>query len=279
MHIDWFVLFAQLVNFLILVYLLKRFLYTRIIQAMNEREAKMVARFEEAAKLKKEAEETIRAYEEKNSSLQVQAERMLNQARDAADRRQRELMSQARFEVDEIRRRWSENVLKEKAAFLEGLRLRAGKQVYAIARKILSDLADATIEHRMVEVLISRIDALSQKEKEAIKSSLEDSGEEVIVQSAFPLAPEDRQRMAATVQRLTGSPDRGIQYRENLDLIGGIELLAHGHRIAWNISDYLDSLEANFDRALREEVRQNHPESPHSEEQKPCTAIPLTIMI
>jgi F-type H+-transporting ATPase subunit b len=261
MHIDWFVLFAQLVNFLILIYLLKRFLYTRIIQAMNEREAKIVARFEEAGKLKEEEEEMIRVYEEKNSSLQVQAERMLNQAREAADKRQKELMDRARSDVDEIRRRWSETVLQEKEAFLESLRRRAGRQVYAIARKILTDLADAAIERRMVDVLIERIDSLDQKEKDAIKNSLEDSEEEVIIQSAFPLAPEDRQRLTATVQRLTGNPDRVVMYRENADLISGIELVAHGRQIAWNINDYLDNLEASFDRAIREEVRQTHPES------------------
>ena len=45
MHIDWFVLFCQVFNFLLLVYLLKRFLYGRIIKAMDDREAKIAARF------------------------------------------------------------------------------------------------------------------------------------------------------------------------------------------------------------------------------------------
>ncbi|OPY07132.1 MAG: ATP synthase subunit b [Syntrophus sp. PtaB.Bin001] len=121
----------------------------------------------------------------------------------------------------------------------------------------------------MVEVLIERIDSLDQKEKESIKSTFQDSEEKVIVQSAFPLAPEDRRRLAVAVGSLTGKTDRAIEYRENADLISGIELLAHGRQIAWNVSDYLDNLEASFDRALREEVRQDHPEIPHSEEQKP----------
>jgi len=124
MQIDWFVLFAQMVNFLILLYLLKRFLYTRIISAMNEREAKMIARFEEGERLQREAEDAARAYEEKNASLQVQAEKMLNEAREAANRRKQEWMDSARGEVDSIRQRWIETVLQEKASFLESLRQR-----------------------------------------------------------------------------------------------------------------------------------------------------------
>jgi len=50
MHIDWFVFFAQIVNFLLLVWLLKKFLYGRIINAIDTREAKIKATFEEAEK-------------------------------------------------------------------------------------------------------------------------------------------------------------------------------------------------------------------------------------
>jgi len=259
MHVDWFVLFAQLVNFLLLIYLLKRFLYTRVIRAMNEREAKITARFEEAEKLKRKAEEAARGYEEKNSSLKVQADKMLSEAREAANRRQRALMDQAREEVDSIRRRWYETVLQEKTSFLESLRQRTGKQVYAIARQILADLADTDIEQKMIDVLIDRIRSLDPNECEKIRSALEDSREEVIVQSAFTLASKDRQRLAAAIRELAGKPDTVIQYRESPDLISGIEFLTSGHRIAWSINDYLDHLEESFDRALHEEVRQTLP--------------------
>jgi len=254
MQIDWFVLFAQMVNFLILLYLLKRFLYTRIISAMNEREAKMIARFEEAQRLKREAEEAAIGYEEKNASLQVEAEKMLNEAREAASRRQKELMDSARGEVDSIRQRWVETVLQEKASFLENLRQRTGRQVYAIARRILTDLADTAIEKKMIDVLIDRIRSLDPEEGAAIRSALEDSGEGVTVQSAFPLAPEDRQRLTAAVRKLTGKPNTAVSYQESPDLISGIELLASGHRVAWSISEYLDHLEDSFNRAIHEEV-------------------------
>jgi len=81
----------------------------------------------------------------------------------------------------------------------------------------------------------------------------------VTVQSAFPLAPENRQRLTAAVRELTGKPNTVILYRESPDLISGIEFLASGHRIAWSISEYLDHLEDSFDRALHEEVRQALP--------------------
>ena len=57
MLIDWFTVLAQIINFLVLVYLLKRFLYGRIIRAMDERERKIALRLEEAQGRKEEAEQ------------------------------------------------------------------------------------------------------------------------------------------------------------------------------------------------------------------------------
>ncbi len=48
MLINWFTVLAQIVNFLILVYLLKRFLYGPIIRAMQEREKKIARRLQDA---------------------------------------------------------------------------------------------------------------------------------------------------------------------------------------------------------------------------------------
>jgi len=255
MHVDWFVLFAQLVNFLILIYLLKRFLFTPIIRAMNEREAKILAHFEEAEKWKKEAEEAAKTYEEKNASLQEQAEKMLNEARVAANRQQKEWMDLAREEVYSIQQRWHETVRQGKAAFLESLRQHTGKQVYAVAGRVLAELAEADAGQKMVALLIERIRSLDATEKEKIRSAPEDSGEGVIIRSAFMLTPEDRQRLAAAIRQLIGKPDTVIHYEESPDLISGLELLASGHRIAWSVSDYLDHLEESFEQVLDEGIR------------------------
>ena len=68
MHIDWFVFAAQIFNFLLLMYLLKRFLFGRILKAMDDREAKIVARFAEADTLNERAREAAELYETRKSS-------------------------------------------------------------------------------------------------------------------------------------------------------------------------------------------------------------------
>ena len=47
MLIDWFTVVAQIVNFLVLVALMKHFLYGRLLRAIDEREAGIAARLAE----------------------------------------------------------------------------------------------------------------------------------------------------------------------------------------------------------------------------------------
>ena len=105
MHIDWFVLFCQIFNFLLLVYLLKRFLFGRIIKAMDDREAKIAARFAEAEELKVKATEAAGLYEKRNQLLNEAKEKMLNEATMAADAKRKELMEKVRVEVDQVKAR------------------------------------------------------------------------------------------------------------------------------------------------------------------------------
>jgi len=85
MRIHWFVLLCQIFNFLLLMYLLKRFLYGRIIKAMDDREAKIVARFAEAEELKIKANEAAELYDKRNQLLSEKSEQMLNEATMAAE--------------------------------------------------------------------------------------------------------------------------------------------------------------------------------------------------
>ena len=62
MQIDYFTTIAQIINFLILVYLLRRFLYRPILKSMDEREQKIISRLKEAEQKKKDAEQEVESY-------------------------------------------------------------------------------------------------------------------------------------------------------------------------------------------------------------------------
>ena len=80
MGVDWFTLVAQIVNFLVLVWLLKHFLYGRIVGAMKEREAKIAGRLDEAARQRASAEAEAELFRVRNLEFEANREEMLARA-------------------------------------------------------------------------------------------------------------------------------------------------------------------------------------------------------
>ncbi len=253
MHIDWFVFFAQIVNFLILVFLLKHFLYGRIIRAMDERQKRIAEGFDEVDQKRATLDAAIKEYDQKNVSLaEAYEERMKQVVADVGERR-KAMLDQARREVAEIKIRWQETILHEKDAFIQELRQRAGRQVYAIAKRVLGDLADADVEEQIVDAFIR---TMAKGEGQAVRDLFsETAGQgQVVVQSAFPLSSGSRDRLALALNQYAGRAVSAT-YETSEDILAGIELRTPGHKIAWSLNDYLEHLDESFTRALQEEAR------------------------
>ena len=253
MHIDWFVFLAQIFNFLLLMYLLKRFLYGRIIKAMDDREAKIAARFAEAERLKEEASEAVELYEKRNMLLGQKKEQMINEATMAADAKRKELMEKVREEVDAVKARWQDMLVREKDAFFYDLRQRAAKQLYATARKALADLADVELEERIVDEFIRRVKALDEEKSIQIRKAISGAGNKVVIQSAFGISePRQAQIEEALKKQITNGFT--IRYLKQPDIVSGIELRVNGHKIAWSLNEYLETLVESLTETLQKEA-------------------------
>ena len=253
MLINWFTVIAQIANFLILVVLLKYLLYNRIIKAMDEREGKIQVRLKEAEEKEQAAEQEVRSLREKNRDFDERREHMLEQVKEEADARRKELIQEARQATSNLRLVWQEAVRREKESFILDLRKMAAAQVYTIARKAFEDLADAEPEERMVDVFLARIQKMKKKERDALVASIKEAGNEVVIQSAFEITSKMRKKVTQALHRhLSG--EIAPRYETTPDLIMGIELKTRGRKIAWNLGNYLDTMEENALRALEQEA-------------------------
>jgi F-type H+-transporting ATPase subunit b len=253
MHIDWFVFLAQIFNFLLLMYLLKRFLYGRIIKAMDDREAKIAARFAEAEELKVKANEEAVLYEKRNQSLNEAKDQMLNEATMAADAKRKELMEKVRVEVDQVKARWQDMLIREHDAFFYDLRQRAAKQLYATARKALRDLADADLEDRIVDEFLRRIKALDEEKSIQMRKAISGGGNQVTIQSAFSVSGPRRAQIEEVLKKQITNGFT-IRYLQQPDIVSGIELRVNGHKIAWSLNEYLEALVESMTETLQKEA-------------------------
>jgi F-type H+-transporting ATPase subunit b len=241
MLIDWFTVAAQAVNFLVLVWLMKRFLYQPILQALDAREKRIAAELEDADAKKAEALTEREEFRRKNDAFDRQHAALLGKAADEAASERQRLLDAARKDADSMRSKLQDALLGEYQHLNEEIARRTRTEVLAIAQKALTDLAGTGLEARMVEVFVRQLRDLSRAEKERLAALPTSPEVPVLVRSAFDLAAPQRTLIEAAVREaLSGGMQ--ISFEVVPDLVCGIELIMGGEKIAWSISDYLAAL-------------------------------------
>lgn len=249
MLIDWFTVFAQLVNFLILMALLKRFLYKPILLALDDREKKIAGQLEEARKIKADAEQERNEFAYKNELFEQQYADLLKQAHNEAEHEREQLIEVARLESIAQREGWQQTLRIEQSSLHRDIMRHTREEVFAITRKTLADLASENLEQRICEVFIQRLRILNEAEKNLFTLAVQASSKPVIVRSTFELGHEQQSALKRTVKEVF-AVDAVIEFQADADRISGIEISTNGHKVSWTISDYLDSLEHSIDQAL-----------------------------
>jgi F-type H+-transporting ATPase subunit b len=250
MLIDWFTVGAQIINFLVLVWLLKRFLYHPILDAIDAREQRIAAELADADATRTEARQERATFEHKNQAFDQQRASLLAQATDAAKAERRRLLDEARQAVDALRAKRQEALRQEADQINQALMRRTQQEVFAIARKTLTDLAGVSLEARLVAVFIERLGAMDGEAHAVFAEALKETTGPVRVRSAFELPVAQREAIQAALND-TFETEVPVQFESGPDLIGGIELTANGQRIGWSMADYLRSLEREVDELLR----------------------------
>ena len=247
MLIDWFTLVAQIINFLVLVLILKHFLFGRIEKAMDEREKRISSLLKEADQKKKEAERELESHQLKNREFESKREAMVSQTKEEVEIIRKELVNKARDEIEQTQNKWKESIKKEKISFLLELRRQIAQETYNISRRALSDLANAELEQNVIEVFINRLKTM---DKENWKSfdTVSPYGQ-LFIKSAFEIPERTRQRIRDVIHENIPK-DIVINFDISRELILGIELKLNGHKIAYSLEDYLESLENRVSEKL-----------------------------
>jgi F-type H+-transporting ATPase subunit b len=231
------------------VWLLKRFLYKPILNAVDAREKRIAAELADAAAKEAEAKKECNEFQSKNEEFDQQRAARWSTAIDEAKAERQRLLDDARKAADALSAKRQETLRSDADNLNQAIRRRTQQEVFAIARKALTDLAMTSLEERMGEVFTRRLRTMDNKAKEGLAEALKTAAEPALVRSAFELPAEQR----ATLQKAlneTFSAEVRVRFETAPDLVSGIELTVNGQKVAWSIADYLASLERGVSELL-----------------------------
>jgi F-type H+-transporting ATPase subunit b len=265
MPIDWFTVVAQAINFLILVWLLKRFLYKPILHAIDEREKGIAAQLAEAEATKAEAQKDRDDFQHKNEAFDQARAALLKKAEDEAKAERQRLLDGARKDADALRAKRQDTLRDEQLNLGQEIARWTQKKVFVVSRKTLADLATTSLEERMVDVFVHRLKALTGAAKDELAAALKASTQPARVRSAFDLPPAQRTAIESAVNKTFGA-EAHVQFETAPELVSGIELSTGGQKVAWSIADYLATLEKSVGELLQKDTQ---PESKPDAKSKP----------
>ena len=254
MLIDWFTVGAQALNFVILVWLMKRFLYKPILNAIDAREKWIAAELADADAKKAEAQKERDEFQHKNEEFDQQRAALLTQVADEAKAERQRLIDEARKAADALNAKRQEKLINDAHNLNQAISRRTQQEVFAIARKVLTDLATTSLEERLGEVFTRRLREMDGKAKEGLTEALKTASDPPLIRSTFDL-PEEQRAVIQNALNETFSAEIHVRFETAPDLVSGIELTTNGQKVAWSIADYLVSLEKGVDELLNKQAK------------------------
>jgi F-type H+-transporting ATPase subunit b len=255
MKIDWFTVIAQVLNFLVLVWLLKRFLYQPIMNAIEAREKKVAGQLSDAASKMAEANKELTQYEQKNEAFDQKKKEMMSEAVTQSKEERQKLFEQARKDAEALQYEFQKSVKEKEEKLEKEIAQKMQQEVFDISRKALGDLASTSLEEQVVNRFVSKLNGLDGAGKQQISKVFNSDTTEIIVKSAFELSDYQKEEIKSTFKNISGKESL-YQYETSPQLISGIELSANGYKVSWSISAYLSSLEKAISEGILQKEKQ-----------------------
>ncbi|MGK2908071.1 MAG: F0F1 ATP synthase subunit B family protein [Desulfuromonadales bacterium] len=266
MLIDWFTVVAQTLNFLVLVWLMKRFLYQPILHAIDQREKRIAAELADAAKTKSAAQKERDEFQHKNQAFEQQRAALLSKASDEAKADGRRLLDEARQAADDLSAKRHATLRNETQNLHQSISRRTQQEVFAITRKVLTDLAGSTLEERMLDVFLSRLKTINGEEREQLTAAIKTTQNPVVVRTTFDLSAAQSASTERVIKETFGIESQ-IRFETASEVISGIEMVTDGHKVAWSIAEYLKSMENGIVELLDDKNKPGSAAEPTAEDE------------
>ena len=253
MPIDWFTIIAQTINFLILLWLLKRFLYRPIIDGLDAREKKIADILADADNNKTQAKRLQNDYEQKLSDIEKERVNSRNLATKAAEAAAKDLLDEAHLNAESLVKKRLVALQLEVNQLKHDVLQKSVHEIYAQCRKILGDLAGVELDHLMFDKLLQRLDRLDTEHTEQLINALDACDNKVLIRGAFELNTEQLARLQDGIQtKLATDEQRQIVFTQSKvpELISGLELTLSGWKLPWSVHNYLSELQQHLDTIL-----------------------------
>ena len=240
MELSWSTFILEIINFLVLVWILIHFLYRPVLDIIKKRQDN-IEQIQQEANLKfANAEALQQEYEGRLTDWEHEKQQKREVLQQEIQEERQKRMEQITTELKNERKKAEviEQRLKteQQNHYLEQATLRAARFAY----KFLSAVASPELESKMVDILIKDLTSLDEDQIASLRQSCHLPLDKIIICSAYPLKEEQLQALEKALQLLC---DQSIpaEYQQDTALIAGLRITLGSWVLRMNLQDELSS--------------------------------------
>jgi F-type H+-transporting ATPase subunit b len=223
MHFDPWTLVLQLANFLVLVWLLHRFLYKPVLAIIAARKAQTDTLIADALAEKKAAEDLKQSLESQRAAIVQERDAAMKAARDAADAEAKAVLAKARAEAEALRLEAGKAFDRERAGAVRTMGRDAARLAVSIVRRLLQEAPAAAVQEGLLDLVCDDVRSLPAETRKRIAERAATDGETLEVVTAAPLAKPAATRFGKSLSAALGAPATA-KFRVDKTLIAGVEV-------------------------------------------------------
>lgn len=254
MSIDFFTLVAQIINLIILLFLLRKFLYLPVLKAVDERQKFIEGELKKAASSHKKAVELEQECQRQMAEIEIERQKILAQTKFEAGELANRLSNEAKAEFEAAKKQWKSKLKSEQKTFDLAIQNLVVEHFNTFAADALKQMADIGLNDLIIEKFKEEIAGLPVRKKQSFAAAYRQK-KEILVQSAKRLSAE-QQRGLEQFLREEFALSAEIKFKFAVDgrLVCGIALWAEEQLISWNLASYLTTFEKNMKQEVSELV-------------------------
>ena len=239
MELSWPTFILELVNFLVLVWILKRFLYKPILQAIAERKERIEKNLADAKARQSEAEALEEQFQRRLADWENEKERLRSGVMEEIAARRAQLMvalNDSLKQEHERARVIEERRLNDLRSNAEAAGIAAGVRFTA---RLLGRAAGPELEETLIALALEDFKSLPQEQIESLRSACRDGGLQIKVTSAYPISSAARDAITQELKKLIRD-NVAVHIAEDRQLLAGLRISNGPWVLRANLADELE---------------------------------------
>lgn len=223
MQLNWWTLALQAINFLVLVWLLWRFLYKPVRAVIDRRKELAERAFAEADKAKEGAEAARGDFESQKAALARERQDMLKKLHAEIEAERGKILEDARAEAERATATSRDRIAEERRAALAEMRDDAASLAVDLASDLLRKTAATTSNDAFLAEIETQLTALPADDRERLERDLATDGARLTVVTANALDADEKARWVGRLNACLGHRDQ-TDFTADPSIVGGVEL-------------------------------------------------------